>query len=109
MPGDRRSSRTSWTPDVASCMSEPSVTVIVVKDEGPPAGHYGPFTGPSRPYLAMTVPFVRDLRANGTTPEDAVERLKAIIRSYSFGEHRKLISVLSVPLSELVVEEVMSK
>lgn len=86
-------------------MPDPTVTVIVVKDDGPS----GPSTGPSRPYLAMIVPFVRELRADGSSPEDAVERLKAVIKSYTYGERRKLVSVLSVPLNELMVEEVMSR
>lgn len=90
-------------------MSDASITIVVIKEDEPdPLGFGGlglttaMVTG--RPYMAF-VAANPQLRANGQTEEDAIERLRALLMSYI--PKAKARRVVDLRFDELLVEEVM--
>jgi len=85
----------------------PSITVVVTVSRDMLAlSKKVPYT--VRPYTAFTIPYVREFQADGISPEDAINGLQKIIKSYTYGTDRYLHSIHSISLDELIVEEVMN-
>jgi hypothetical protein len=83
------------------------VTVVVVK-VGPENVRNTPaFSfGAARPFMAVTMPVVRDMVGFGATEDEAVEALKKVLLSHVLGE---VVGVRSIRFDELVVQEVMKR
>jgi hypothetical protein len=84
----------------------PYIPVVVTKhEEGPDAQ---PMPWNPRPYMAQVIANPQ-LRADGETRDDALKRLKGLLRSHFFcGPNSDEFEVVNMDLNEILVEEVMN-